>query len=99
MLSLERAVEEGQGCALCHHPLLLSHVPVLALQLGTAFNTAKLSCSEHEISRAAPWRGHFSLSLLALRPLRFVPELFLDVKAFFLALPLAPISLPAKVAF
>lgn len=83
----------------CPVPPLLSHVPVLALHLGTAFSTAKLSRSEDENSRAAPWRRHFSVSLLALCPLRFVLELFLEVKAFFFALPLAPISLPAKVAF
>lgn len=93
MLILAHAVEAG------HHPLLLSHVPVLALQLGTVFNTARLSCSEDESSRAAPWGRHCSLSLLALRPLPFVLGLFLEVKAFFFALPLAPISLPAKVAF
>lgn len=99
MLSLERAEEEGQRGAPCHRPLLLSHVPVLALQQGAVFNPAKLSCSEDENSGAGPWRRHFSVSLLALRPLRFVPELFLAVKAFFFALPLAPSSLPAKVAF
>lgn len=92
-------VEEGQLGAPVPPSLLLSHVPVLALHLGTVFNTAKLSCSEDENSRAGPWRRHFSVSLLALRPLHFVPELFLEVKAFFFALPLAPISLPAKVAF
>lgn len=98
MLSLEHPVEEGQGGALCHHPAALTRA-CFSSALGTGFNTARLSCSEDENSGAGPWRRHFSLSLRALRPLRFVLELFLEVKAFLSALPLAPISLPAKVAF
>lgn len=51
------------------------------------FNTAVLSFlgySEDENFSAGPRGRYFFVSLLALRPLRFVPELFLEVKAFFL---------------
>lgn len=67
------------------------------------FNITELSFlgySEGENFSAGPWGRYFSVFPLALQPLHFVPELFLEVKAFFFfTLLLAPIFLPAKVAF
>lgn len=51
------------------------------------FNITELSFlgySEGENFGAGPWGRYFSVFPLALQPLRFVPELFLEVKAFFL---------------